>query len=90
MGIRPGCLEEAPFEMGLVGTTGMGSLLCHLLPAACPAPTQLFVTKRSKKCSFLVSHLLSVFSPLGCKQGGDTLSVSSTTISPEPRTVPDT
>lgn len=68
----------------------MGSLLCHPLPAAFPVLTQLFIRERSNKCYFLVSRLLSVFPPLGCKQGRDTLSVSSTTISPEPRTVCDT
>lgn len=90
MGVRPAAWRRRPLKWVLQELLWMGSLLCLPLRAAFPAPTQLFVTKRSKQCYFLVSHLLSVFPALGCKQGRDTFSVSSTTVSPEPGTVPDT
>ena len=65
-GVRPGCLEEVPFEMGLEGRTAAAvdgsphqSSSQSSLPCPCPAVS-------NKKHSFLVSLLLSIFPPLEC------------------------
>lgn len=65
-GVRPGCLEEVPFEMGLEGRTAAAvdgsphqSSSQSSLPCPCPAVS-------NKKHSFLVSLLLSISPPLEC------------------------
>lgn len=65
-GVRPGCLEEVPFEMGLEGRTAAAvdgsphqSSSQSSLPCPCPAVS-------NEKHSFLVSLLLSISPPLEC------------------------